>query len=132
MKLPNLLIQALKIIEPNGFKYRKFNSGAVTDFGVATQAYGDWIVGTGIVQPGIISSFGGKNVSEKEYDDLGMDFSRHTVTVWVKNADLHTNVLKRSPDQLQFNGKVYNIIHVSDWDGYNGWQRCYCQEILDE
>lgn len=131
--LGNILELALRVIPKNSFQYRHFLGGTPSDIGIVAQGYDEtWTNGYGLVQPGIISSFGGNNVSEKEYSDLGMDWSKRSCTVWVRNADLHASVNNNSPDQVKYQGRIYNVINVSDWEEYNGWQRVYCQELVNE
>lgn len=132
MTISNLLMSALRVIPRNRFQFRHFIEGSISEVGIAVQQYEQtWTDGYGMVQPGIISSFGGKNVSEKEYHDLGMDFSRRSCTAWIRGANLHASVDKSSPDQIKWCNDIYNVIHVSDWEDYNGWQRVYCQEVVN-
>lgn len=122
---------AMNIIPPNDFKYRKYDGVTTNEFGQRVTTYTDWADGFGCVQPGIISSFGGKNISEKDYKELGLDFSRATVTVWIKDIVLKSVNGESSCDQIMFEGKVYNVIQAANWNEYSGWRRCYCQEIVD-
>lgn len=82
------------------------------------------------VQPGIISSFGGKNISEKDYKDLGLDFSRNYVTIWTSENDIRTVAYQQTADQVVISGKTYNIIQRANWLEYNGWSRYYCEEKI--
>lgn len=128
----NILERAFKIIPRSKFEYRLFIKTRINDYGQCEPEYTDWADGHGIVQPGIISSFGGKNVSEKDYKELGLDFSRCTVSVWIKDVNLRTLKGSRTPDQIRWQGREFNIIHVSDWLGYDGWKHCYAVEDITE
>ena len=77
--IKHIFDMAMKIIPRNAFQYRKFNGVSTNQFGQRITTYTDWNNGFGVVQPGIISSFGGKNISEKDYKDLGLDFARARV-----------------------------------------------------
>lgn len=110
------------------FHYRVFIGRTIDRYGQATSSYGPWKRSRGMVEPGIVSSFGGKNIEEKDYKDFGLDFSMNNVTIWISAADLHTVCNRESPDQIRYDGKVYNIIQCADWEGHNGWKRCYCQQ----
>lgn len=122
---------ASRLIPQESIKYRKGLQIAVSDAGIPTATYGAWTAMLAHVQPGIISSFGGKNVSEKEYHDFGLDFSKRYFTIWFDDVDIKTNAKQNVPDQVQIYGSVFNVIHVSDWLEYNGWKRCYCEEVIE-
>ena len=126
--MKNLLEQALKIIPRSNFQYRLFDKRETNEFGQVVPLYGEWHYGYGIVEPGIISSFGGKNIQEKDYKDFGLDFSHETVTAWIRNVQIGTVSNRDSPDQIRYGGKIWNVIQAANWNEYNGWRRCYCQE----
>ena len=130
--IKHIFDMAMKIIPRNAFQYRKFNGVSTNQFGQRITSYTDWNNGFGVVQPGIISSFGGKNISEKDYKDLGLDFARATVTVWIKGVELKSVNGESSCDQVMFEGKIYNVIQAANWNEYSGWRRCYCQEIVKD
>lgn len=125
----NILTRALTVIPRSRFKYRKANGNVVNDFGQKVQSYGEWMDVTGIVQPGLVSSFGSKNISDMMYRDLGLDPSKRTITVWIEYTDISSTANRQSCDQVQYMGKTFNILQVEDWLEYNGWKRCYCQEV---
>ena len=70
---------------------------------------------------------------ERDYKDMGLDFSRNYYTVYVDNIDVRTVCEQHSADQFRINGKVFNVIQTEDWEefGYNGWKRCYCVQVID-
>lgn len=121
---------ASRMIPRDTIKYRKGLEMVVSDAGISKPTYGEWSSFKAHVQPGIISSFGGKNVSEKEYKDFGLDFSKRYYTIWFDDLDIKTNAKQRVPDQVELYGSVFNVIHVSDWLEYNGWKRCFCEEVI--
>lgn len=129
LRLGNLLERALRVIPRVAFEYRKFKGRTTNESGNVVQEYNEWIATSGMVQPGVISSFGGKNVSEDDYKDMGFDWSKRHLTVWCK-ADLDNIRDNVAPDQVRYLGRVYNVIRCSDWDDYDGWKRCYCVEDL--
>ena len=122
---------AMNVIPRNVFQYRKYNGVSTDEFGQRIVSYSDWKNGFGIVQPGIISSFGGKNISEKDYKSIGLDFGKATITVWLKGVELKTVNDNKSCDQILFEGKIYNVIQAANWNEYSGWRRCYCQQKTD-
>ena len=127
----DILTRALRVIRPIEFEYRKPISNVTDDFGQRTPAYGPWTWTSGHVQPGIISSFGGKNVGEKDYKDFGIDTSKSTITVWIRGVDLNNTARGKTCDQVRYCGRVYNVFQCADWNSYDGWKRCYCYEDMD-
>ena len=124
----NILKQALSVIGTQTVKIRIAAGSTINAAGVPTVTYGDPIVVSGSVQPGIISSFGGKNVSEKDYKDMGLDWSRSYITVWIPDVGLSVIHDKKTTDTVEYNGRIFNVIQVADWLDQNGWKRCYCVE----
>lgn len=125
-KIANRLIPRQKI------QWRKALESEVDQYGVMRSRYGRWETVLAHVMPGIISSFGGKNINERDYKDMGLDFSKNYYTVYVDGIPVRTVAEQDSADQFLIKGRVFNVIQTEDWDefGYDGWKRCYCvQEI---
>lgn len=138
MKLSNILERAFKVIPRTEFEYRVVTGDSTNEFGQRITEYSPWVKTSGAVQPGIVASFGSKNISEKEYKDLGMDFAHGTITVWLSSDALNTihhapsTVHGRnSTDQVRWDNRVWNVVQVAGWNEYNGWRRCYCVEVLN-
>ena len=128
LNVNNILKSALSIIGSHTVKIRIAAGVSVNDSGVPTVTYSDPIVVSGSVQPGIVSSFGGKNISEKDYKDMGLDWTRSYITVWIPDVGLSVIHDKKSSDTVEFNGRIFNIIQSADWELQNGWKRCHCVE----
>lgn len=124
----NILKQALSVTGTQTVKIRIAAGSTINAAGVPTVSYGDPIVVSGSVQPGIVSSFGGKNISEKDYKDMGLDWTRSYITVWIPDVGLSVIHDKKSADTVEFNGRIFNVIQCADWELQNGWKRCYCVE----
>ncbi len=132
MNIGNILNVALNIIGTSKFEFRKFVGKSVDEFGIPHVEYGPWTAHRGSVQPGIVSSFGGKNISEKDYKEMGLDWTRSHITVWLSGVDVKTVYKQDAADQIRYRGRVYNLIQSADWIEENGWKRCYCMERIDE
>lgn len=128
LNVNNILKSALSVIGSHTVKIRIATGTAVNDAGVPTINYSDPIIVSGSVQPGIVSSFGGKNISEKDYKDMGLDWTRSYITVWIPDVGLKPIHDKKSADTVEFNNRIFNIIQCADWEMQNGWKRCYCSE----
>ena len=132
MNIGNILNVALNIIGTSKFEFRKFVGKSVDEFGIPHVEYGPWTAHKGSVQPGIVSSFGGKNISEKDYKEMVLDWTRSHITIWLSGVDVKTVYKQDAADQIRYRGRVYNIIQSADWIEENGWKRCYCVERIDE
>lgn len=130
----NLHKIANRLIPRQRIQWRKALDTVISEDGIAVSGYGEWNAILAHAMPGIISSFGGKNINERDYKDMGLDFSRNYYTVYCDNIDVRTVCEQHSADQFMINGKVFNVIQTEDWEefGYNGWKRCYCVEVIGE
>lgn len=130
----NLHKIANRLIPRQRVQWRKALDTVISEDGIAVSGYGEWNAILAHAMPGIISSFGGKNINERDYKDMGLDFSRNYYTVYCDNIDVRTVCEQHSADQFMINGKVFNVIQTEDWEefGYNGWKRCYCVEVIGE
>lgn len=130
----NLHKIANRLIPRQRVQWRKALDTVISEDGIAVSGYGEWNAILAHAMPGIISSFGGKNINERDYKDMGLDFSRNYYTVYCDNIDVRTVCEQHSADQFMINGKIFNVIQTEDWEefGYNGWKRCYCVEVIGE
>lgn len=130
----NLHKIANRLMPRQRIQWRKALDTVISEDGIAVSGYGEWNAILAHAMPGIISSFGGKNINERDYKDMGLDFSRNYYTVYCDNIDVRTVCEQHSADQFMINGKVFNVIQTEDWEefGYNGWKRCYCVEVIGE
>lgn len=119
---------ASRMIPMESIRYRYAIGKSIDEYGQAKVTFGEWNVGKAHVQPGIISSFGGKNVEEKIYKELGLDFTHVYITIWVDNADITLMVRKDGADQIEVRGRVFNVSNITNWLDFNGWKRIYCEE----
>lgn len=124
----NILKTALSVIGSHTVKIRIASGVTVSDAGIPTVSYSAPITVKGSVQPGIVSSFGGKNISERDYKDMGLDWTRSYITVWVPDVGLSVVHDRKSSDTVEFEGRIFNVIQCADWEVQNGWKRCYCVE----
>lgn len=126
IRFNNILTTAMRVIGTKKVTYRLYSGKEVDELGIPKISYGDWISAVASCQPGIVSSFGGKCISEKEYRDLGFSWARTYITVWVNNAPVTTSENEDSADQIMYNGQIFNVLQVENWLDQNGWKRCYC------
>ena len=116
----------MRVIGTESIEYRLFSGRTISDVGTPVVSYLDWTATRASVHPGIVSSFGGNGISEKEYSDLGFTWARTNITIWLNDVGLRTSEDENAADQIRFRGKIYNVLQVEDWLEQNGWKRCYC------
>ena len=126
----NIHKRASRIIPRQKILYRTSSDSTTDSYGVRKSSYGDWVAIRAHVTPGIVSSFGGKNIEERDYKDMGLDWSHRFITIWCDDTDIKTLAKKDSPDQLKIGNSIFNIIQVADWIEFNGWKRIYCEEVI--
>lgn len=131
MNIKNILDIASTIIGTEVIQYRKFLTKEI-DHGQVVPTYDDWKNVRACVQPGIVSSFGGKNISLKDYKELGLDWTKCYYTIWATGIDITTVYKQDVSDQIKWGDRILNVMQVENWTGLNGWKRCYCVERVDE
>lgn len=121
---------ASRMIPMESIQYRICQGKSVDEYGQATLVFDEWKPIRAHVQPGIISSFGGKNVEEKVFKQMGLDFTHVYVTIWIDNTDLTLMVHKDGADQLKIRDRIFNVSNITNWIDFNGWKRIYCEEVI--
>lgn len=114
----NLLRQALSMIGSQAVTY-------YADAGRATTATGRDVT---YFQEGVAVTEGSvQAVPRNRYESLGLDFSRNYVTWFVPQnvIGLGRNV---SGDNIEFNGRRYDIETMTNWYAQDGWVECLCVE----
>ena len=121
----NLLEQVLPIIynivEPatGSFKFRSMVSEEVNEIGVPVPTFSAWGECMGTVQP----------VNRSRYDALGLDWSKKYVNAW-GSITLNTVDMDKQPCQILWQGYLWNVTSVDQWDPHNGW--CHVMACQDK
>lgn len=126
----NIHRMAAAVIPREPFEYRIGLGTETSPSGRMVPKYSEWKRATGHIQPGIVSSFGGKNIEEKDYKDLGLDFSHRFMTIWCNLKSLTTIAGKTTTNQVRIRGMVFNVIHAADWIVFDGFRRVYVEEVM--
>lgn len=111
MEIGNLLEGALSVLPFVCFKYRSFRRSEVDEFGQSVQAFNEWKLCRGMVQP----------VNRSLYEDMGLDFTKTYISVWGSIPLDASSEKQDGSDQLLWNGHLWNITAVNEWNQYNGW-----------
>lgn len=117
MPLGNLLETALSLLPPVTYEYRKYEGDETSSVGFTIPRYSEWIACRGMVQP----------VQSSEKQMFNLDLATRCVNVW-GSIDLNTVDVQDHPDQVRFQGRVFNCTQCTDWLGYNGWHCFLCVE----
>lgn len=134
MRIGRILDKALRIVQNDTFHYRIVESIETNDIGNSIAKYGDWIQSSGSVQPGLTFSFNSRGVSNPAEiaKAIGLYLSKNIRTVYSRTVKLSNISTKDMPDQIKYDGKIYNIWSVSDWHEHSGWQALICVEDTRE
>lgn len=124
----NIHNMAASMIPRTRISYMKSEGSTISDSGIRTAKYSAPKTLLAHVQPGLVSSFGNKALSESEYGEMGLDFSRKHITLWCDNIDVNTVSDAEFPDRFIIDGSAYNAIKISDWLGFSGWKQIFCVE----
>jgi len=129
-----LLKRALNIIPRSKFEYRTLISVSTNSIGNSIPVYSEWVESDGSVQPGLTFSFNARGVSNPGdiMKKIGLDQSKEIITVYAKGLNLRNVHDQDTPDQIRFNGKIYNIWSISNWYEYDNWKSLICVEDTRE
>lgn len=128
--LGNLLKQALRVVPPEKFLYRKVVGSTVNEIGNSIALFSEWSETTGSVQPGLTFSFNARGISSMVdmlmAKKIGIEQAKDLVTIFTQKLDLVNTHFQIHPDQIKYNGRIFNIISVSNWLPYDNWKSLVC------
>ena len=117
MQLGNLLETALKLLPPVTYQYRTYEGDETSEVGFSVPKYSEWKSCRGMVNP----------VQSSEKQMFNLDMATRCINVW-GSIDLNTIDVQDHPDQVKYNGRIFNCTQCTDWLGYNGWHCFLCVE----
>lgn len=111
----NLLNMALTVIQQQTVQYYKFLNRRLNGVGQWTAVYEDVVNVVGSWQP----------VPRNLYMQYGLDLQKDYFTFYTSNnlLDLQRDV---SGDQVEFNGRRYQVESANDWYQLDGWKGVLC------
>jgi hypothetical protein len=59
---------------------------------------------------------------------IGIEQAKDLVTIFTQELDLVNTHFQIHPDQIKYNGRIFNIISVSNWLPYDDWKSLVCVE----
>lgn len=130
--LGNLLKQALRVVPDETFQYRKVTKVETNDIGNTIPTFSEWSDTRGSVQPGLTFSFNARGISSmielKMAYKIGITQAKDLITVFTQELDLVNTHFQEQPDQIKYDGRIFNIISVSNWLPYDAWKSLVCVE----
>jgi len=121
----NLLQMALpavySVVDCQTFEYRNYVGDTVNDFGVVVVSYSAWKTCNGSVQP----------MDSSMFELLDMDKSKRGILVW-GSVPLNTTDIQDHPDQVRWQGRIFNVERSTNWYQANGWHSVGCTEVKSE
>lgn len=110
----NVLHHALRLVDkvhPNMTAHcRRFVSFTLNDMGVGQPVWEEFDA-VGQIQP---------QSASKQENAQNINQGRLCMNVWIK-AELHTTETQPVADQIVFDGEIWNVITVTNWNPGNGW-----------
>lgn len=121
----NLLELALPIltnvVPPCEFEYRTYSKDEIDEMGVVKVRYSGWKKCVGSVQP----------MQSSMIQLLDLDKSKRSILVW-GSVNLNTLDIQDHPDQVRWQGRIFNCVQATDWMQANGWHSIACTEVKTE
>lgn len=117
MQLGNLLEAALRLLPPVTYEFRTYTGDSISEVGFSVPQYTEWKTCRGMVQP----------VQSSEKQMFNLDMATRAINVW-GSIDLNTVDVQDHPDQVRYQGRIFNCTQCTDWLGYNGWHCFMCVE----
>lgn len=115
----NLLLQALRLIKPQTVQHFVATGRTTTGAGTFKSTFAPGVpVTMGSVQP----------VPRDRYDVLGLSLSKSYVN-WIVPISAIALQRATSGDQMEWNGRRYQLESSTDWFGQDGWLRVLCVDV---
>jgi len=109
----DLLNIALGAVGTQSFKLKRWISRSVSDNGLPLDTYAAAITCEGQIQP----------AEATDYELLGLNYEKELRNVWCSEKMSSLEDDKHAPDLLLFDGRVWQIKSITQWNSNNGWQR---------
>lgn len=116
----NLLQQALTVIKPTAVDYYRYSGRATNAIGLDVATYDAAVrLSKASVQP----------VDRAAFKQMGLDYNKRYIEIFVLGADIEDLGRARAPDQFGYNGRRFEVIGETDWNEIDGWDRVLAVEL---
>lgn len=116
----NLLKVALKMLPKQNFFYLKYLGCEVNSFGVAVPRYAEPLLVNGCIQA----------VDASLYQELNLNMDKNYRLVF-SSLDFRGNESQEQPDRFFYDNKYWEIIKLSPWFEFNGWNSALIVEVKE-
>lgn len=106
----NVLAMANILLPMHHYVYYRFKCIRVNDYGYEVSEFHDPVLRMGGIEP----------IKTRQYKSMGLDFTRHYIKIYDSEI-LDTLTRSDNPDEIEFKGYRYQLIHDMDWFDLNGW-----------
>jgi hypothetical protein len=117
----NLFKMAASVIHQSTVGYRAFVSRTGNNVGLLESTFAPSVDIRGSFQP----------VPRTMYDRLGLDYTKN-YAMFYSAQPINDVSRDRTGDQLDFNGKVWQVESSNDWQAIDGWNGVLCIEVTEE
>lgn len=114
----NLLNMALTVIRPQTIQFFAFTGRATNAIGLDEATYAAPVAVRGSVQP----------VPRSQYQRMGLDYNKRYVNLYA-STDIDDLARDTAGDQIEFNGRRYEIMGEDDWFPQDGWNGTLAVDI---
>lgn len=117
----NLLASALSVICPQPFDYYRYQGKTINAIGLDVHTFDPPVNMTGSIQ----------EVDSSVYHERGLDFQSQYIEIFVLN-DIDPLFRSTAGDQVQFNGRRWQVISEDGWFAMDGWDAFIAVEVVNE
>jgi hypothetical protein len=114
----NILAMALTAIAPTTVKYHKWLSRTPNEVGFLVNEYDTPYCISGSFQP----------VPSSMYQTLNLDFNKKYFMLYT-TTEIEDLARDTSSDQIEFNGKRYQVESRTEWSAIDGWNAILMVEV---
>ena len=117
----NLLAQALTVICSQPFRYYRYKGKTINRYGIDIIEYEPPVTLRGSIQA----------VGNDVYHERGLDFQKQYIEVWTER-DTNGFFRGKSSDQMEHNGRRYQLVDEDDWHPIDGWDSFLAVEVATQ
>lgn len=114
----DILAMALTVIDATTVRLYEFTGRSTTAAGMRVATFADPVDIVGSLQP----------VPRAMYQQLGLDFNKNYVTFY-SSKSIKDVTRDRTGDQLEYDGKRWQVESSNDWLSVDGWNGVLCVQV---
>jgi len=119
MNMGNLLNRAANLIGYEGVNWHQSTGSTINNVLLNVPTYAAPVVIQAQVQP----------VPRSMFQTLGLDFAKSYIMLYT-TTNLGDVERDATPDQIGWNGGLYNVLNNTEWFPVNGWNGTMCVYVV--